>query len=143
MSARTWELAAVAAALTLAAGCASDDPAPAAVGEPKLAWIQANVFTPGCAVGSSCHGSGSGAAGLKLSDSASAYATLVGVASAESDANGVPYARVEAGKPDRSLLWLVLQHPVGKTPQMPPGAPLAPHKVQAIKDWIASGALNN
>lgn len=131
---------AIFAGFLLAAACASESAAPAI--EPKLSALQTAVFAKSCA-NAACHGEGTGAAGMSLASADSSYANLVGKDSSEKDSAGTVYKRVEAGKPERSLLWLVVQHPVGKTAQMPKGIALESDKVDAIKAWIAAGALKN
>jgi hypothetical protein len=103
--------------------------------EPTLSAIQANVFTPGCAV-SYCHGSGQ-AANLHLEEGYS-YASLVNVPSVE-----VPTAfRVEPFAPDDSYLickleacsWMVgVQMPII-------GDPLDQAVIDVIRQWITDGA---
>lgn len=137
--ARAGALGAAAVAL---AGCATDDGGPASTAQPTLAWVQANVFTKSCAV-SGCHGAGSPAAGLKLTDADASRASLVGVASKVADGQGGTYLRVAASDPSKSLLYLVVKGKVGEQRQMPPGLALSPEKVEAIRGWIAAGAPAN
>lgn len=89
------------------------------------------IFTASCG----CHGGGQPAQGLSLAEG-SAYASLVGVASAQQPA----LLRVEAGAPDASYLLHKLQAspPVGE--QMPLGGALAAEQVARISAWIAAGA---
>jgi hypothetical protein len=103
--------------------------------EPTLAAIQANVFTPSCAL-SFCHGDAQ-TANLHLSDGA-AYASLVGVASVE-----VPTAlRVEPFAPDESYLVCKLEHCAGVVGSQMPliGGPLDPTFIEVIRTWILMGA---
>src|SRR5215470_1876840 len=86
-----------AAALLALAGCGSgsgeSSPAPPRL-EPTLLSIQANIFTPTCAV-SGCHTGATPIQGLKLDDGSS-YANLVGV---PATTVGAP-VRVIPGDPD-------------------------------------------
>ncbi len=136
---RSWPVWLLAA---LAAGCATDDGEPATTSQPTLTWLQANVFSKSCAV-SGCHGAGSPAAGLKLTDAPASRASLVGVASQVSDGQGGTYLRVAASDPSKSLLYLIVQGKVGSQRQMPPGLALPAEKVEAIRGWIAAGAPAN
>ncbi len=103
---------------------------------PTLASLQANVFTPGC----SCHLAASAPAGLSLAEGRS-FENLVGVPSTEQPG----LLRVEPGNPDRSyLIRKVEGGPDIVGARMPLGtAPLTPAQIQALRDWIAQGALNN
>ncbi len=106
--------------------------------EPKFSEIQANVFTPTCAV-SGCHSGGSAAQGLNLS-AANSYALLVGVASSE-----VPsLERVKPGDPDNSYLIQKLEGTAASGARMPlTGAALAPVTIDAIRQWITDGAIDD
>jgi len=73
-----------------------------------------------------CHGDSSGMSGLKLT---SRESVLKG---------GTRGAAVVAGKAADSLLYKAVAG-LGDV-KMPPGNPLAPGEVQAIKDWIDGGA---
>jgi hypothetical protein len=104
--------------------------------EPTLPEIQANVFTPSCAL-SFCHG-GSMQANLDLREGA-AYSNLVNVPSIE-----VPdHLRVLPYSPDESYLICKLENCswiVGN--QMPLiGGPLDPAAIEVIRQWITLGAL--
>ena len=50
---------------------------------------------------------------------------------------------VVPGKPDESLLYLLLKGPVGSIDQMPQGSKLDAARVEAIRKWIADGAEDN
>jgi hypothetical protein len=104
---------------------------------PTLDAIQANVFTPICAV-ANCHDAGQ-MAGLDLR-AGYAYASIVGVPSFELPS----VLRVAPYDPDASFLvckleacpWIVWM-------RMPPpvtGPPLDPAVIQVIRDWISLGA---
>ena len=127
-------------ALLLLVGCSVTSTNPPK-GQPTLAWIQANVFTPSCTA-SSCHGGSTGAGGLNLTDG-KAYASLVGVTATAKDKDGNPLIRVKAGDPDRSLLSLRLAGPYGTLDVMPPGLKLDQFKIDAVNDWILAGAPQN
>ncbi len=112
----------------------------AAALEPKLSVIQAQIFDKNkrCS-SSSCHG-GSETPDLTAGKS---YGQLVGKAS-----NNIPgKMRVVAGKPEESLLYLVLQGDVtdgGKTVgKMPQGGSLTAAEIDAIKQWILAGAKDD
>ncbi|HEY6925323.1 MAG TPA: Ig-like domain-containing protein [Steroidobacteraceae bacterium] len=96
--------------------------------------IQDNVFTPIC---SRCHAGGAAPEGLML-DAAHSYNLLVGVGSQE-----VPSLnRVTAGDPDSSYIIIKLTNGPGIVgAQMPYGLPPLPQAtIDAIRQWIASGA---
>ncbi len=139
-SSRTWRVCLPVACL-LAGACDSASSTPAL--EPKLSVLQTEVFAKSC-TNSACHGEGTGAGNLSLKDKATSFANLVGKESGEIDDAGKPLNRVEPGKPDKSVLWIVLDHPFGKAKGgMPPGARLDQYKIDAVKAWIADGAKNN
>jgi len=103
---------------------------------PTLASIQANVFTPRCAV-SGCHGSSGTQVNLTLV-AGSSYANLVGVASFQNPS----LTRVIAGNPNDSLIIRKLEQatpPVGV--RMPFGGPyLSQGTINVIRQWIQLGA---
>ena len=105
--------------------------------EPKLSDIQEKIFAPSCAF-SSCHDAVGPENELDLSG-ANTYSSLMDGASPDTDV-----ARVVAGDPDQSLLYLSL---VGEAPAgiraMPLGNSLSEAEISAIKTWIQDGALNN
>ncbi|MBM4345122.1 MAG: hypothetical protein FJ100_17260 [Deltaproteobacteria bacterium] len=124
-----------------AAACETSAPTPTL--QPKLSVLHAEIFSKSC-TNSACHGEGTGAGNLSLKDAATSYTQLVGKESGEIDDAGKPLNRVEPGKPDKSVLWIVLDRPFGKAKAgMPPGARLDPYKVDAVKAWIAAGAKND
>jgi hypothetical protein len=102
---------------------------------PTLEAIQANVFSPSCAM-SFCHGEGM-AANLDLRPGAS-YSNLVNVPSVEVP----PALRVEPYDPDGSYLICKLENCswiVGS--QMPLiGGPLDQSVIDVIREWIGNGA---
>ena len=104
--------------------------------EPTLDSIQANVFTPSCAL-SFCHGE-SMQANLDLREGVS-YFSLVGVPSVE-----VPTAlRVEPFDADASYLICKLEDcPWIVGSQMPViGDPLTQGTIDVVREWIDTGAL--
>ncbi len=116
--------------------------------QPTLASIQANIFTPTCAL-SSCHQS-PGQQGLILEPGLS-WGNLFNVVSpqdaAATCAPGGSGCRVRPGDPDGSFLIHKLE---GMLPgggqivgnRMPDGgaSPLQQVTIQVIKEWILNGA---
>jgi hypothetical protein len=103
--------------------------------EPTFEAIQANVFTPTCAL-SFCHGEAQ-SANLDLREGV-AYANLVGVPSLE-----VPSAnRIEPFDPDASYLICKLENCswiVGSQMPIIPG-PLEQTVIDVIREWVLLGA---
>ena len=140
-------MVAITAAFLVLAACAGDgsgipDPvAPACSGlEPRLSCIQEFVFNSSCAT-SGCHDLPSASAGLVLEAGVS-HSELVGVAAA-SDGT---LQRVEANNPDDSFLIIKLEatDPRLVGSPMPLDSPaLSTAEIQAIRDWIANGALDD
>ena len=119
----------------LATGCDNSATSGASTtGEPTLAGLQRELFTPSCAL-SSCHGASRPPNGLSLTSS-QARASLINVPGT------VPGSlRVAPGRPrDDSLLYRVLIGPVGSVRQMPQGAILPNAQVDRVGRWIESGA---
>ena len=104
---------------------------------PTLDEIQAQVFTPTCAV-AGCHTGPSGNTlpnGMDLSNADASFASLVGVASLEQPA----VLRVAASDPDNSYLVQKIEGNAGA--RMPlGGAPLDAAVIAQIRDWISNGA---
>jgi len=97
--------------------------------------IQANVFTPSCAL-SFCHGAAM-SGNMDLREGA-AYDMIVNVASAE-----VPSMdRIEPFDPDASYLVCKLQACPSMIGQQMPliGGPLDPAIIAVIRDWVLQGA---
>jgi mono/diheme cytochrome c family protein len=119
------------------AGC-SDDDGDGGGGQtvdPKLSVIQKEIFDKSCAF-SKCHGANATSPELTAGK---ARANLV-----DRDSNMEAGKKfVVPGKPDESLLYLVLKGSVGSINQMPKGAKLDAAKVEAIRQWIADGAQDN
>ena len=105
---------------------------------PTLTSIQNNIFTPRCI---SCHSGSTPPAQLNLEDGL-AYSNLVGV-SRPFD----PEIRVIAGNASASFLVDKLENNnLGNSrgDQMPLGGPyLDQNTIEAVKNWINAGALNN
>ena len=137
-------------ATALAAGCGGGDgssgaepppnpppPSPPPFGA-NFSEIQAEVFTPTCAV-SGCHTGAAAPQGLRL-DEANSYGLLVDVASME-----VPsLLRVEPGDPDNSYLIQKLEGTADVGEQMPfGGTPLPQASIDVIRQWIIEGAVDD
>jgi hypothetical protein len=124
-------------ALTInVAGCGEGEPPPTPI-EPRLSAIETEIFARNCTF-SSCHGASAPQQGMSLVPPA--HAAISGVPSTE-----VPsMMRVAPGDPDASYL---LQKITSAAPvdgvRMPPDQPLAPHKIEAIRLWIAAGAQDD
>jgi hypothetical protein len=102
---------------------------------PTLASIQAQVFTPSCAV-AGCHGGTVVQQGLRLEPGFSADG-LINVASAQ-DATLV---RVIPGNPGASFLMQKLEGTQSVGVRMPAfSPPLAQTTIDVIRQWIQSGA---
>ncbi|MDH3739456.1 MAG: CHRD domain-containing protein, partial [Alphaproteobacteria bacterium] len=106
-----------------------------------LAQIQADVFTPSCAV-SGCH-DGGGAGGLPGSmdlSTGNSRSNLVNVMSEQ-----VAFNRVTPGDPDNSYLIDKLEgNQAAGTLRMPQGGPfLDQPTIDMIRQWITEGALDN
>ena len=100
--------------------------------------IQANVFTPTCAV-SGCHAGAGAPQGLRL-DAATSYALLVSVFSTE---NGT-VMRVNPGNPNDSYLIQKLEGNASVGGQMPLGrTPLTQVTIDVIRQWITDGAIDD
>jgi methionine-rich copper-binding protein CopC len=102
---------------------------------PTFGSIQANVFTPNCAI-SGCHSGAAAPFGLRL-DAGSSYALLVGVPSGE-----VPgLNRVTPGDPDASYVIHKLEGTQEVGERMPRGGPYLPQAtIDVIRQWISDGA---
>jgi len=108
--------------------------------EPTLQLVQDDVFSLSCAF-SSCHGT-QGSGELELTDAETSMDELINVASFE-----VPgETRVIPGDSGGSMLFKLLEGPVGDAEQMPPSNGTATVSVTAeqlnlVRDWIDQGAL--
>ena len=133
----------------LAAGCGGDgvfvSSESAGEGPPPqetmtLSTIQATIFTPRCAIAGGCHAGVDAPFGQDLS-AGKAYTSIVGIESQE-----VPgLQRVAPGDPDHSYLVMKIQgDPAIAGERMPLGGPyLTESEIDAIREWIRSGARNN
>ncbi len=111
---------------------------PSAGLEPTLASIQANVFTPTCAI-TGCHGGVATQAGLHL-DPGFSYGNLVNVPSSQ-DPNLI---RVLPSDPNNSLIIQKLEGTATVGNRMPWGGPYLPQStIDVIRQWIANGAPNS
>jgi len=117
-----------------------------AVDHSDLEWIQANIFTPSCALSAACHqGNASSANGLNL-EAGNSRDNLVGVAAEADDAAGLN--RVEPGDPNNSYLLIITGGgPMGvNDPRIPDSTGPMPEnnellcdeKLAAISRWIDS-----
>ncbi len=102
----------------------------------NLASIQANIFTPSCAL-SGCHSGASPQAGLLLT-SANSFASLVNVPSTQ-------VSLLMLVKPGDALNSYLVQKVEGtasfgvQMPRLMP--PLSAQKIQVLRSWIDKGAL--
>jgi hypothetical protein len=103
--------------------------------EPTLSSIQAEIFTPSCALGS-CHGGATPERGLNLT-AGRARESLVNQPSPTHS----ELLRVKPGAPEESLLVLVLEgRAPPETDPMPVGGRLDADSIAAIREWISLGA---
>lgn len=137
---RRVELGLLALVLAVLAACAGDGTGLGG-GLPPLeatfSSIQARIFSPIC---TQCHGGAAPPLGFSLEANVS-YANLVNVPSLEVEG----YMRVKPGQPDSSYIVLKVEGAEGiEGERMPRGlSRLAAEEIQAIRDWIAAGALQN
>lgn len=105
-------------------------------GAPTLAEVQAQVFTPSCAL-SGCHLGAGAPFGLDLSEGR-AYTNTVGVRSGEVPA----LFRIAPGDPDASYLVHKVEGREGIVgARMPLGRPpLSEQRIALLREWIADGA---
>jgi hypothetical protein len=105
---------------------------------PNFSEIQAELFTPTCAV-SGCHTGAAAPQGLRL-DEANSYSLLVDVASTEVST----ILRVAPGDPDNSYLIQKLEGTASVGEQMPLGGPaLEQASIDVIRQWITDGAIDD
>jgi hypothetical protein len=105
--------------------------------DPTLTTLDEEVFQGSCAF-DSCHGGPAPQAGLDLSSTSAAFATLVNV-----DGEDADVVRVVPGDPDNSLLYQLLLVGVEEARQMPVGDQLPDNEIEAIRQWIEDGAEDN
>lgn len=104
--------------------------------QPTFRSIQDQVFTVTCAV-SGCHSGASAPLGLRL-DAGSSIGSLIGRPSEQQPT----LLRVDPGDPDNSYLVRKIEGTAASGAQMPRNQPPLPvETIQAIRDWIAAGAL--
>jgi hypothetical protein len=107
--------------------------------QPSLESIQANIFSPTCAV-AGCHTGPTGPnlpSGMDLSSANASFASLVNVASVESPTT----LRVAAGDANNSYLIHKLEGSAAVGARMPFGGPfLDQSTIDVIRLWIDSGA---
>ncbi len=107
--------------------------------QPSLDSIQANIFSPTCAV-AGCHTGPTGPSlpsGMDLSSANASFASLVNVASVESPT----ILRVAAGDANNSYLIHKLEGSAAVGARMPFGGPfLDQSTIDVIRLWIDSGA---
>jgi hypothetical protein len=123
------------------AACGGDDPQPVSRIDPTFASIQAEVFTPTCAV-SGCHDVSQREAGLCLAASDS-YGDLVGVEPTTNSARMAGKLRIDPGNPENSFLLDKLRGPdFNEGHRMPYNGPyLSAEDIAVIETWIEDGAL--
>lgn len=102
----------------------------------NIASIQANIFTPNCAL-SGCHSGAAPQQGLLLGPTAS-FSNIVSQPSTE-----VPTLNlIEPGNPDNSYLIRKVEGTASVGQQMPRNLPpLSNEKLQALRSWVSNGAL--
>jgi hypothetical protein len=106
---------------------------------PTLASIQANVFTPNCAV-IGCHGGSVVQQGLRLEEGFSA-ASLINVHSTQVASAGTVLIRVIPGNPSGSFLIQKLEGTQAVGDRMPAFSPPLPQStIDVIRQWIQNGA---
>ena len=104
---------------------------------PTLLDVQAQVFTPRCAI-SGCH-VGSGAPfHLDLSSAANSEANAIGVASSEMPS----LKRIEPGDASMSYLYrkITADPTILGDPMPASGGPLSASQIALIQEWIDAGA---
>lgn len=107
--------------------------------EPTLPSIQANIFSPICAV-PGCHTGAGAPQGLRLDSAFESFNNLVGIPSMERP--DLMLFRVDPGNPDESyLVWKIEGRPEIEGGRMPlDQAPLFDEQIDAIRQWILDGA---
>jgi mono/diheme cytochrome c family protein len=117
-------------------GSVAEPPAGSNCSSPANSWRAVyDSISSSCVA---CHSSGAASGGLGgFEDAVSSYNALVGVTSGQS-----PSDLVEPG--DSSLSYLVNKlEGTGSGQQMPSGGTLTAAQIQAVSDWIDSGASLN
>jgi mono/diheme cytochrome c family protein len=135
-------LAAWGALILISCNSQKKSDAPPKILEPKLSSLQQEIFDARCNA-PSCHGSGV-KGGLSLVGENS-YRQLVGVRGTTDRMNTPPLFRVQSGSPDSSFLYIKITLPdTSQGELMPKGSDkLTPDEIEAVRQWIMSGAPNN
>jgi len=110
-----------------------------AASQATFSAVQAQIFTASCAF-SGCHGGGSPAQGMNLSEGM-AYANIVNVASSEQPS----LDRIEPDDPDESYLYLKVTGDSSISGSRMPlgGGALSQDLLDLLRDWIERGAPND
>ena len=105
---------------------------------PTLTKLQADIFTPICAV---CHdGNSASLPGVQNLTAGHTYASIVDVTSIEDPT----LKRVNPSDPDNSYLVRKIEGAAGIVGErMPKGGALTQAQIDEVRAWIAAGALNN
>jgi len=127
----------------LAAACAGDgviiqDQGPPPPSGPTLTELQATIFSPRCGV-PGCHAPPAPEQGMNLTDG-NTYSFTVGVNSVELSG----FKRVAPGNAADSYLYMKIAGDPRITGfRMPFGGMLTDVEIEAVRQWIDAGALNN
>lgn len=135
----TDRLLLVVSVVVLLSACEHANPVSTDPPAPTLTSIQNSIFNSSCAI-SGCHLGANSPRGLDMSPGES-WSNLVNVQS-----SGLPTTiRVVPGDPDNSYLIMKMEGAPGIVGlQMPQGRdPLSDSQIEAIREWIAAGALDN
>jgi hypothetical protein len=97
------------------------------------------IFTQTCAISLACHQQGG--AGILNLQAGAAYASTVGVTTAQSGAAGKPL--VDPFGIDSSYLYDKVTGEGVATPMPLGGPPIPPDQMDTIRNWILEGAVNN
>jgi len=135
LGAAPWWVLAAAAVLGLPACGAGESGALETDLAPSFAELEGDVFGKRCAF-SACHGEVAPRQGMSLMPG-SAYDNIVNQPSTEAP----ELLRVKPGDPEGSYLFQKLSLPTpARGERMPPGQPLEPEVLAAVRSWIAAGA---
>ena len=142
------------ATIAFVAGCSGSSggnsnptptPTPCSTIAPQLSVIQTQIFTPTCAVGTTCHsGSSPAGPGLDLSSTTKVFATASNVQAVETF-NGSNLLRLDPAGKATSYLYLKITNATGisQLPMPQTGQLLDSCSIDAIGQWIDSGMPNN
>jgi hypothetical protein len=142
---RTFFLVGFATLATALAGCDVDD----AAKPMTFTEINEKILKPNCTF--ACHSGGPDAAAGSLDLEIDPYKELVGAAAGSLDCMSSSLLRVEAGAPEKSLLFVMSEAkiqgtppPCGDTMLLGDDRPsLSPEDLEAVRAWIADGAKND